>query len=289
MSDELDYDILKTPEERLAPAEPDATMRHVGAWIVAAVVIAAAVAVYFVGLRQPAAPVTAPQPSEAAAKPAEQPLGGVAQPIDLPALDQSDPLVRDLVRMISSHPTVAAWLATDGLIRNFATVVVNVADGKTPANHLRALRPSSPFRTLGSAGAMSIDPGSYRRYDTIAAAVASLDPAGSARLYATLKPRIEEAHRDLGFPDTPFDRTLERAIVSLLATPVIDGSIQVEPQPRGIVYGFANPRLEALTAAQKQLLRTGPGNVRAIQSALRAIALALGIPSERLPVSRPAP
>ena len=48
-------------------------------------------------------------------------------------------------------------------------------------------------------------------------------------------------------------------------------------------YGFAAPDVEALTAAQKQLLRMGPRHVRTIQSSLRAIALALGIPAERLP------
>ena len=111
---------------------------------------------------------------------------------------------------------------------------------------------------------------------------ASIDAAGVARLYATLKPRIEEAHRDLGNPDTPFDRTLERAIVSLLSTPASDGAARLEPQ--GIGFAYVDPALEGLTAAQKHLLRTGPRNVRIIQSSLRQIALALGIPPERLPM-----
>jgi hypothetical protein len=74
---------------------------------------------------------------------------------------------------------------------------------------------------------------------------------------------------------------LERAIVLLLKTPVREGTLAVEP--RGIVYGFADAELEKLTAAQKQLLRMGPGNVRVVQRTLRDIALALGIPPERLP------
>jgi hypothetical protein len=61
----------------------------------------------------------------------------------------------------------------------------------------------------------------------------------------------------------------------------------VRVQPRGgFGYEFTSPNLEALTGAQRQLLRTGPDNVRAIQAALRNIALALGIPSERLPTQR---
>ena len=38
----------------------------------------------------------------------------------------------------------------------------------------------------------------------------------------------------------------------------------------------------ALDAIQKHLLRTGPRNVRVVQSALRQLSLALGIPAERL-------
>ena len=59
-----------------------------------------------------------------------------------------------------------------------------------------------------------------------------MDPAGAARLYATLKPRIEDAQRDLGSADT-FDHTLERAIVALLNTPVLDGSEALKPKGRG--------------------------------------------------------
>jgi hypothetical protein len=43
------------------------------------------------------------------------------------------------------------------------------------------------------------------------------------------------------------------------------------------VYGFADPKLESLTAAEKQLLRTGPGNTRVVQAKLREIARALGL------------
>jgi hypothetical protein len=76
---------------------------------------------------------------------------------------------------------------------------------------------------------------------------------------------------------------LERAIVLLLETPVQEDPVRVEP--RGIVYGFADEDLEDLTPAQKQLLRMGPRNARVVQTTLRAIALALGIPSERLPAA----
>jgi hypothetical protein len=144
------------------------------------------------------------------------------------------------------------------------------------------LRPAAPFRVVDRNGQLFIDEASYSRYDRIAAAAASIDPAGAARVYATLKPRIEEAYGELGMPPGSFDRALERAIAVLLRVPIVEGPVRVEPKG-GTAYQYADPKLEGLTAAQRQLLRAGPRNVRTIQSALRQLALALGISPDRLP------
>jgi len=53
--------------------------------------------------------------------------------------------------------------------------------------------------------------------------------------------------------------------------------------PSGIVYAFADPRLESMSAAQKNFLRMGPENVQTIQTKLREIAEYRGIPPETLP------
>jgi hypothetical protein len=275
-----DYELLKTPDERppMPPAGP-----NTGVWVaVAGLVVAASIAAYIVfGHRPPPVPVAkAPHPVDTSRQP-PAPLGGQPSPIVVPPLDETDALVRQLAAQISSNPRVAAWLATDGLIRSFTVISTNVAEGKTPAVHLRMFRPPSSFAVTEGKDGAYVDPRSYRRYDGLAAAAASIDPAGAARLYATVKPRIEEAYQEIGAPDGTFDRTLERAIVLLLRTPIVDEPIRV--QPRGPGYDFADSHLQALTAAQKQLLRAGPDNVRTIQASLRAIALALGIPAGRLP------
>jgi hypothetical protein len=280
MTDVQDYDLLKPSDE---PPIEASSQRPFWLWlIVAAMVVATAAAAYLVAGRMRRPAPAAPDQPRAEHQAARRPLGGNAASINVPALDQSDPVVRELVKQITSHPRIAAWLATGGLIRTFTVAIENVADGATPAGRFGVLRPRSGFEIVARGRDLQIDPRSYERYDDLADAAASIDAAGFARLYATLKPRIEEAYRDLGFPDTPFDRTLERAIVLLLRTPVVDGAARLEP--KGIGYGFVDPALEGLTAAQKQLLRTGPRNVRIIQSSLRQIALALGIPAERLPV-----
>jgi hypothetical protein len=238
--------------------------------------------------RQADAPVEAPKPAAAAAS--DRPLGGEPAPVVVPPLDESDPVVRELVRKLSSHPRIAAWLATDGLVRNFTAVVANVADGRRFAVLLPSLRPDGPFRIVERDDETSIDIRSYERYSGLAEAVGALDANGTAQVYATLKPRIEEAYKELGGAPAgaaggrqaaSFDRVLERAIVALLQTPIPDEPVALEP--RGIGWGFVDDELENLTPAQKQLLRMGPRNARMIQTKLREIALALGIPAERLP------
>ena len=294
MALELDDD-LQTPGGELRRdgdwTPPAAPSRSKSLWLIAALlVVAAGAAVYILfGDRTPTTPVTveapAAFPSTAAPPSAATTLGGEPYAVEVPSIDVTDPLVRQLLTTLSSHPRIAAWLATEGLVRSFTVVVLNVAEGKLPATAkgLTSLRPSTRFRIVDRGGQTYIDPPGYDRYNALADGVASIDAAGSARLYATLRPRLEEAHRDLGASTASFDLTLERAIVRLLETPVVTTPVRVDPLPEGIGYGFADERLESLNSAQKQLLRMGPRNVRLIQAKLRETAVALGIPASRLP------
>lgn len=270
------------------PLDPPRREQRRGLWLaVAALIVVAAVAVYMIGRKRPTpGPVaTESQSAEAPAAPAAQPvapLGADAAPIVLPPLDESDAAVRELIRQLTTHPSIAAWLATDGLIRNAAVVVSNVADGRSPSGQLKVLSPTGRFAVVERSGQQFLDPRSYDRYNSLAAAASSIDADGAARLYTALKPRLEEAFRELGRPETTFDRTVERALVVLLQTPIVDDPVRVEPA-RVVGYAFVDPKLEALSGAQKQLLRTGPQNVRRIQASVRGIALALGVPAGRLP------
>ena len=72
--------------------------------------------------------------------------------------------------------------------------------------------------------------------------------------------------------------------MELLKTPVVEGDILVVPANVG--YAYADPKLESLSHAQKQLLRMGPQNVRAVQEKLRAIAGHLGMDPAALPPER---
>jgi hypothetical protein len=279
MSQLLDHDLQ--PPGAIPPPSPPPPRRPIALWVGAgALVVALAIGLYYLygrgGTDAPAnadAPVAAPDSGAA--------LGRDGLDITLPPLEMSDAIIRELVGKLSAHPSIAAWLTTRGLVRNFTVVVVNIAEGRGPAPLLRPVRPGGMFQVTERGADTLIDPRSYERYNMLAEAAASLDPAGSARLYAGLKPLIDEAYAELGYPDIPFDRMLERAIIQLLETPVVEGPVRVKPE--GIGWVYVDPRLEQLTGAQRQLLRLGPRNQRIVQESLRNIALALGIPSQRLP------
>lgn len=224
---------------------------------------------------------------------------------ELPPLDASDALVRDLVAGLSSRPRLAEWLATDRLVRRFVGAVVSVAAGTSPRDELEFLGPEGEFRVRrpgggdgagagdgepaageavggdasGAAGRPAvIDPASYDRYDPVAATFVSLDTEGTAEIYRRLRPLFREAHRELGFSEGSFDGTLARAVENLLAVPIPDGPVEVVPAAEGTDWAYRDAELEGLSPAQKHLLRMGPENVRRVQAKLRELARALDLP-----------
>lgn len=195
----------------------------------------------------------------------------------LPPLDASDAFVRAAAGEISRHPSFAQWLAQEDLIRLLLVSVDNIAEGLTPRKHLRFLKPQGRFLVSDSESDLRIDPSGYHRYDRIADVVSSLDAEGCAELYFRVKPLIQRGYHELGYPDLDFDDRLGQAIAELLAVPVAtEAPVLVEEVLR---YEFADPELEALSDAQKQLLRMGPRNAQRIQHKLRELALAVGIPT----------
>ena len=263
-----DFDELKLDKSAAPPPPPQPR------WILIVAIgalILAAVAIWFYLRGSPDVPSAG-----SGSSPATQKVDPVATaPVDVPPLDASDAFVRELIRTLSQHPTVASLLTTDQLIRTFAVSVKNMADGDTPARQLHTIAPGAPLQTERRGNRIYIDPASHARFDRHAAAIEGIDPAGAARVYTTLKPRIEEAYREAAGPDANFDRAFEQAVKRLLATPIVEGPIAVQTATVG--YSYADPALESLSRAQQQLLRMGPANGRIVQEKLRAIAREIGI------------
>jgi hypothetical protein len=252
-------------------ADPPEEGRRPSVWVALAILVALIGAVaYFIYGRQPLPPEQAAE-SRAARTPA--PPAPPAEP--LPALDASDALIRQLVASFSSHPELAAWLATPDLVRTFVAIVDKIAIGVSPAKSAPFVRPKQPFEVSGSGPTLQISQASYDRYNTIASVIDSVNADGAAKAYARIKPLCEQAYRDLGYPDGDFDKKMSLAMARLLDTPVPAGPIEL--RATSVTYQFADPDLESLSSPQKQLLRMGPRNMKVVQAKLREFVKAAGL------------
>jgi hypothetical protein len=189
----------------------------------------------------------------------------------------TDPRVRELLRGLSSDAEFLRWLSAEDLVRRFVSATHAVAEGQSPRTQLSFLAPTGGFRVTRRAGRTVIAPETYARFDGIARAFASVNTQGVQRVYQEMKPLLEAAHAELAPPGRTLDQVLTRAIGRLTHVAVPTGTVEVIP--KGALYSYADPRLEALGSAEKHLLRMGPENMRKVQTKLAEIASALGLPS----------
>ncbi|MCC7178025.1 MAG: DUF3014 domain-containing protein [Acidobacteria bacterium] len=263
----MGVDDLELDREGTSPPTSTSPRASTRAWIIGGVVVLAVLAGGVARWWTMRGPAPAPAP-EAPAAATEVPLP--AETVVLPPLEQMDPFLRGLLGALSARPELARWLATDGLIQQMAAAIDRVSRGASPASDLRVLAPDREFLTTRRGRSREVDSASYARYDGIAATLAGMDPAAVARIYRTIRPRLDEAYKAMGRADSDVDVAVQRALEVLVATPIPEGPIRVV-EGRGATWAFADPALEALDPAQKQLLRMGPDNAARVIDTLRRI------------------
>jgi len=267
--------------------QDDRIFAIVGGCVVSAVALAAAVVWLGSGIT-----VEAPQRATVVVAELEAPAPAISPAAISPrsgagfASETDDALVRAAMSGLSSHPELASYLVNDRLLRRFVGAVNAIAGGYSPRDEIEFMQPVRPFVVREDEGLLVVASSSYHRYDRAAAAFASIDVDGGVELYRRFGPRLEEIYREIAWADSGFDDRLREAIDHLLEVEV--PSSQIEVEQRAIVYAYAEDGLERLTGAQKQLLRMGPGNARAVQTKLRELRTAIGWPeSDPAPVTAP--
>ena len=219
-------------------------------------------------------PTAAQNASPAAVTGTEAPLDKSDPPVNLPPLDRMDGFLRPLLSALSSRPELAKWLATDDLIGQLAFAIDQASAGASPARDFKVIAPASPFVAGGRGNRRTIDPAGYRRYDGLVHTVTSIDASSVAKIYRTIRPRLNDAYRRGGNQNSDVDNALRKSIDILLDTPVVKDPIAiVEDGKAG--WAYVDEDLEELLPAQKQLLRMGPANVDRLLVWLRALQAAL--------------
>ena len=191
------------------------------------------------------------------------------QPMDLPSLETSDRFLAGLVAALSQNPVLARLIATPGLVRASTLAVVQIGQGRTPADPLKVLRPVMRLSIVGTS-AGRVDPKGYARWDPIVAALTSVSPDDAAQLYVNVKPLFDQAYIELGHPGGDFDAAVVAAIDML-----DDAPAQAEPPQllrRTNYLEHEDAALRALPPVQKQFLLIGPDNRRRVMAWLHQVA-----------------
>ncbi|CAB9495975.1 DUF3014 domain-containing protein [Alteromonas macleodii] len=199
-----------------------------------------------------------------------EPLPEPVEP-DPEPLDTSDPAVKaSLIESSSAdEETVNRMLVNEGLIQRFVVSVTNLANDEMAPNHQLLTPPEQNFRVYSQAGKQWIDAASYKRYTPYVDMLESFDNEALLNIYGIYKDDIQAKFAEIGNPDQDFNSVLLEAIDQLLDTPEVP--VPVEVYTDSVAYKYADDRLENLNEPQKQLLRTGPDNMRRIKAKLREL------------------
>ena len=216
-------------------------------------------------VKYPVAPV-APQPEQEP----EQAPAPVPPPEPLPALDESDDALFSGLASLAPDIHWRDLFQPTTLVRRFVVTVDNMTTEKLPQKFrvTQRLPGSFQIQKTGEQG-LIIAADNYQRYAAYVSLLEIVDLDRLVTLYRRFYPLFQQAYGELGYPGRYFNDRLVEVIDQLLTTPEIQGPIQLK-QPN-VFYVFADPKLEALGAGQKVLLRIGPDNAARVKARLREL------------------
>ena len=249
-----------------------------GAAAVAVVGLSVGAVLYFGRDKQAPKPVepavTLPVPEPAPAEPAiKHPVPTSDSQEAMPSLDTSGPAFQSALSELIGKESVQKFIITDDLIRHVVVTVDNLTEPKV-AQRLRPVQPApGAFAATGTDEEWTLDSANFERYRPMVQVIRNLDTPQLVTIYSRYYPLFQEAYESLGHPPQHFNDRLIEVIDVLLATPEVQLPIALA-QP-GVLYEFADPKLETLPAGQKVLIRMGVDNANAVKAKLRELRAAL--------------
>jgi hypothetical protein len=281
MQEQDQFDMGERPAR---PRAQTAATRAFAAFVVVAIAGGLAAAFYVWKIRQApqdvpkpppvaqATPGVAPQPNFG--PPVRNPIEAIPRPADespkpLPALGDSDAALRDALSALMSAATFEQLIYPDRIVRRIVATVDNLPRS-TLSTDVRPLKPApGALAVVGPEGARQIGLDNSQRYAPYVRALSAVDSKQLVGLYVHFYPLFQQAYRDLGYPNGYFNDRLVEALDNALAAPVVEGPVTLT-QPK-VLYEYADPGLQSLSAGQKILVRMGPENAAKVKAKLREI------------------
>ena len=222
---------------------------------------------------QTRAPVLRAPPAVSAVAPTRAPESEPAPSatsIPLPALDTSDPEATAVATELLGPRNVEQTLRPDDLIRRFVLTVDSLPRPELSLEKRATFALPGAFAVRETDDEILLSNQNFARYTTFATLVSRLSAPRIATLYRRYYPLLQEAYLELGHPaDSTFDKRIDEVIDHLLGTPEIAGPIRLT-RPN-VLYEFADPNVESLSAGRKILIRMGPINAAIVKAKLREI------------------
>ena len=242
---------------------------------IAAVAIAVGGYFWFRSATPPPEPVE-PEPIATVPEPENHPVPETTPAPVLPELAESDEAVVSALGKLFGATTLEQYLVPKEVIRHIVVTIDNLPRKKV-AERLKPIKPipGQPI-VSGPEDDRVLSEENYARYQPFVHAVSAVDTQQAVDLYFRFYPLFQQAYVDLGYPSGYFNNRLVEVIDHLLATPDVAGPIKLT-QP-GVLYEYADPKLENLSAGQKILIRIGKTNAAALKTKLREIRAAVTQP-----------
>lgn len=197
----------------------------------------------------------------------------VAKP-ELPTLDKSDALMVEKLPAITWRKELLKLVVTDDLIRRFVVFTDNFAKGNLSYDNSPLVSPQDKFfanETVdnGNQVQWQWDEASTRRFGAYVDLLRSMDSEVLVSTYFDVKPLIDQAYQELGYPDDNFTDVLQSSISRVLDIHVPE--TMPELTRPSVMYKYQDADFESLDAADKLLLRLGKENILVIKSVLLEI------------------
>ncbi len=187
----------------------------------------------------------------------------------LPSLDNSDAMMRESVSGLVGRKAFEAMVYPSQLVRRIVATVDNLPRETAP----RRVMPIEPvpgnFGVASAGEALTVASANADRYAPYVRVFQALDARALARRYFDSYALFQRAYAELGFPNQRFHDRLLEAIDDLIEAPEPAGPVKLE-RPK-VLYVFADPELESLSAGQKIMIRMGAPNAAKVKAKLREV------------------
>ncbi|WDD97614.1 DUF3014 domain-containing protein [Thalassomonas actiniarum] len=191
----------------------------------------------------------------------------------LPTLDESDLWLQEKLPTMTWRKELLKLVIDDDMIRRFVVFTDNFAQGVLAYEHSPFVRPVTSFsaketKTFDNKHQQvwEWDENSVRRFSLYVDLLRSMESERLVDWYMELKPLINEAYSELGYPDEDFTHTLQDAITRVLDMEIPKETMEViRPS---VMFRYKDPEIEAMDDADKLLLRLGKENLLVIKSVL---------------------